>query len=740
MLADDRLSGTDVTASVVSRKDPGAPWAVGRDQPVFSRSIVIEGRAAQVPRVGDATWSFYPVVAQSNLDPSSYLIQWQTIPDDQREFIREHAFLALNVDPSGELGDVATAQLETLAGISTIQYARDLGNLLDEISTDGLRISEVTQDWFSRWLLSKKLSRHRKMFLIGVARRIYIYRRHSSFHAFDFMPWGRKSANSVAGTKSRSSENATPRIPEASMAPVMRWAHFYVEHAIPELVAHLRAHEQDLREGRLVVGSEAEAEVRLSAYLAKLRASGRGLPVKPDGSLSLRNVFHAAGVRCANPSKRPSLLAPIEEAFRNLGADTFDGSALPGTEVPWTKGLTGRRATFAELFHGLSACYLVSAAYSGARDSEVTDWRRQCLKLTLAADSSVLRYKVHGRILRCRGSMGEVHAWVVIELVAKALEAAEVIQDYVGESRTCRGRSERGGYAGNYLFASPLLHEAARPPDLLGPGVGNGSFAKKIRAFVRHCRVLALSAAERADRGAKEELLAAYGIPGVNGTRDGEPWRWNTRQLRRTLAWHIGNQPFGIIAGKIQYGHASALMFEGYAGSSQSGFRAEVEQERELKRMRDVVEDYENWREGRAPAGPMGARLSKRFEAIREELGDLPGAVVDEGRRNKMLKNVAVNVYPGFINDCHFHAEHALCLARKPKKDGGPEADGPFWASCDAEQCPNSSITPRHLPALRSCKADAEAMLARPGQSPLQRITLKNSVARYDGMIAKVAV
>jgi hypothetical protein len=44
-----------------------------------------------------------------------------------------------------------------------------------------------------------------------------------------------------------------------------------------------------------------------------------------------------------------------------------------------------------------------------------------------------------------------------------------------------------------------------------------------------------------------------------------QPWAFNSRQFRRTLAWHIAHQPFGVIAGARQYHHAKLVMFEGYA-------------------------------------------------------------------------------------------------------------------------------------------------------------------------------
>ncbi|MFB9981579.1 hypothetical protein ACFSQQ_27955 [Mesorhizobium kowhaii] len=89
---------------------------------------------------------------------------------------------------------------------------------------------------------------------------------------------------------------------------------------------------------------------------------------------------------------------------------------------------------------------------------------------------------------------------------------------------------------------------------------------------------------------------------GINARSEGEPaipcigdepWRFTTRQLRRTVAWYIANRPFCTIAGKIQYEHASVAMFEGYAGSARADFRLAVERERALGQLDDIVAHYE---------------------------------------------------------------------------------------------------------------------------------------------------
>ncbi|MER0485083.1 hypothetical protein ABR737_43330 [Streptomyces sp. Edi2] len=59
---------------------------------------------------------------------------------------------------------------------------------------------------------------------------------------------------------------------------------------------------------------------------------------------------------------------------------------------------------------------------------------------------------------------------------------------------------------------------------------------------------------------------------------------FKTSVFRRTLAWFIARRPGGAVAGAVQYRHHSIQMFEGYAGTSTSGFRAEVESEQALAR------------------------------------------------------------------------------------------------------------------------------------------------------------
>jgi hypothetical protein len=84
----------------------------------------------------------------------------------------------------------------------------------------------------------------------------------------------------------------------------------------------------------------------------------------------------------------------------------------------------------------------------------------------------------------------------------------------------------------------------------------------------------------------------ALGSPRQN--RHTDPPHTASAERSRTVAWHIAHQPFGVVAGKIQYKHAQVAIFEGYAGSSASGFRAEIEDERQLARLETFLDRYED--------------------------------------------------------------------------------------------------------------------------------------------------
>jgi hypothetical protein len=228
-------------------------------------------------------------------------------------------------------------------------------------------------------------------------------------------------------------------------------------------------------------------------------------------------------------------------------------------------------------------------------------------------------------------------------------------------------------------------------------------------------------------------LGAKLDIPSMP-KHDGKPPKVTTRMFRRTIAWHIANQPFGIIAGMIQYGHASHLMFEGYAGTSASGFKAEVEAEKVMARKADILEMYEDSKRSIQPSGPMAETLETEFRNIRELLGDLPGViVVDERRREKMLEHLRTRLYPGLMADCFFSAPEAKCLTHLKLNERVEPVNG----LCDPD-CPNACWLKKHLKLWEHKLDDARRLGRRNRISPIQRDILKTAATKCERIISSI--
>jgi hypothetical protein len=181
-----------------------------------------------------------------------------------------------------------------------------------------------------------------------------------------------------------------------------------------------------------------------------------------------------------------------------------------------------------------AAAYVVCAYLTGMRDCEVQAMRSGCLSLARSDDGLIMRHRVRSVAYKGKQSGGEPAEWISIAPVAEAIQVLE------------------------HLSARAA---AARCVDTLI--VKAGSKDRISAEIVRQLNVY------------RDHLNALFGTedaPVIPPGPDGLPWRITTRQFRRTIAWHIANRPFGTIAGMIQYKHASVAAFEGYAGSSRSGF------------------------------------------------------------------------------------------------------------------------------------------------------------------------
>jgi integrase len=229
----------------------------------------------------------------------------------------------------------------------------------------------------------------------------------------------------------------------------------------------------------------------------------------------------------------------------------------PDIGQPWCPRFDAR-ALVQEARMLQAACYVVCAYLTGMRDCEVQAMRAGCLSLTRSEDGIIERHSVQSVAYKGNAAQGERAEWITITPVAAAVS---VLERLVVWSTVRRGTGT--------LW--PVL-DLAR--------ARNNQVSSAIVSHLNEFR---------------DHLNARFGTadaPIIPAGPSGAPWHLTTRQFRRTIAWHIANRPFGTIAGMIQYKHASVAAFEGYVGSSRSGFRAEVETERRLGQIEDILTPF----------------------------------------------------------------------------------------------------------------------------------------------------
>ncbi|HMR30092.1 MAG TPA: hypothetical protein PKA13_12110 [Geminicoccaceae bacterium] len=442
-----------------------------------------------------------------------------------------------------------------------------------------------------------------------------------------------------------------------------------------------------------------------------LRKEGRGVPVWPDdvsvvskegtrvnyGYMALR-IGCRAGAICQARRHHSTILTAVAELGTEIGGMDTPISIDPDTGRPWRSQRFDQFTLMREEKMLQAAAYIVCAYLTGMRDSEVQAMRVGCHSVERSADGLIERHRVRSTAYKMRSVTGEAAEWITIAPVGRAVDIAERLSAHARERR---------GLDTLWLV---LVNGAATKDHL------STEIVRTLNQFRAHL-----------DRtqGTPEN-------PAIPREASGQPWRFATRQFRRTIAWHIANRPFGTVAGKIQYKHASIATFDGYAGESASGFGAEVARERSLGRLEDIIEHYEEFRRGHPPTGPAASRLVSEFGRVADALGDLPGMIVDPARLRSMLRHLARDLHVGFLNDCFFEAASALCLRRTPQTD----RKAPVLSHCSPERCPNSCLSRRHLPPWEASIEEGDILLRDPKLTANQRKALEIEQARKRALIA----
>ena len=521
-----------------------------------------------------------------------------------------------------------------------------------------------------------------------------------------FTPWPGRPANQVAGRRIPR-ENTTPRIPQEVMAPLLQAALFYMQTAAGDLLAAQREISALQAACAQVTLRPGEARARLEAFIARRARDGRGIPAAPHpgkipGAVTADGIAQApdraligllAGIPGGLWYHHARLAAAGDELGYEQGGLNTAMSPWPGSGRPWRPRLD-TASLRAELFHLRTACWIVIAYLSGMRDTEVRELARDCA-FTEPGPGGRIRHKLRGRVFKDRGLAGDAEEWVVLDVVHQAVGVLLAVNDDATHLFAYSG-VRKDGMNANML--TRLNRFAAHASDLLTPPGGE--------AF----------------------------IPGHGDSQ--AAWQLNTRQFRRTLAWHIAHQPFGIVAGARQYKHAQVAIFEGYAGTSASGFAAEVEAEQATARL-DYAEDlYRDWLAGGPSGGGADHKINAEFARIHAELADLPGTIADPRRLRTMLSHLATTLHPGVLGDCFYQPGTALC-AKQARQPAGKKPL-PMLNTC--LNCPNARRSSVHLPRLEQARNQARQITGDfRGTLPLlQQAALTGHLSQLGQLISQI--
>jgi hypothetical protein len=493
------------------------------------------------------------------------------------------------------------------------------------------------------------------------------------------------------------SENATDRIPEQVHGPLMAWALRFVDDFAPDILASARRWHEVNATVPSTTASNLDIGERLHQLLAGYRERGQPLP----GHQSIPNTLVLANLIGCSRDALTRYDAEIKTAASELGLNPYSVLDVPIAGQldgrPWIDGTTnepGLKTSLRVLATMLQAsAYALIAFLSGMRDPEIKHLRRGCLQVQRDSDGQPYRYKITS--LAFKGETdpnGTPATWVIGAPAARAIQVLERLQP-----------------PGTDLLFAHLTHS------LRGPSIERATRAGALSSRASNRQLNALV-----------DWIDTYcavrsrhdSIPLVNNQR----WSLTTRQFRRTLAWFIARRPGGAIAGAIAFRHLSVQMFEGYAGTSDSGFRPEVESEQALARGEHLLAMIDT-HEHLTLAGPAASEATRRLKEFDSQARFAGAIITDDRRLRRLMQREDPAIYPGkYITCVHNHAA-ALCQQRRDSRD----RQLPELGNCRPFVCRNVALTPDNVDALgeETTRIDHE-LATRPLLPPLLHHQLAN--------------
>ncbi len=651
-------------------------------------------RLEDTSRFSDDVWVLGPAMLKKH--ERRFILDFTLIPAVHRQVGKELCYAMLSgAVPAGEerpaVGSLRTAFTEY---VRFLRWAADRVPRLDALT--GVDLED-----FQRYLRRTLPAAGARQGARAGVRKFWLWRNALPSGALRFDP---KHLDSWGEPTAYASENATARIPEEVLGPLFVWAmRFIDEFSADILVADLawRTPPPPASEPH----DYGQLPVQLRAWLDGRIASQRPLPAW-RGKTSTTAIADALGRSRISLGRYRQM---IDEAAAVVGTSpqTVSDQPIRGhlDGEPWIEAILAdhtERDGLAALARLLQdACYLILAFLSGARDSEIKHLKRGGLTIERDADDTPYRWKMHSLAFKAENDPAGVPAvWSIGEPAARAIAVLERLQP--------PGK--------DYLFAR-LQHSPGSKPNAVSQVLTSGATNARLNTFAAWVN----------------DYCQRHGRPDGIPTIDGRTWHLKNSQFRRTLAWFIARRPGGVIAGALAYRHHCVQVFEGYAGTSDSGFRAEVESEQALARGEHLMAAVDA-HEHTSLTGPAAAESARRLETFGARARFQGKVVLDDNRLRRLMAKHDPAVYPGeYITCVHDHAK-ALCeRARHRGSEGLPDHGG-----CKPLACRNVALTPENIAAWqREIDRITKRLATRPTLPPLLRHRLEERRAEITAFLMK---
>ncbi|OZC47851.1 hypothetical protein CH305_27640 [Rhodococcus sp. 15-649-2-2] len=641
-------------------------------------------------RFSDTVWRLGPAQRQQHQKQIS--IDFTNVPKSFREVAKQVTYALLRADrPRG---------CERIKAIDTVaNLSGQVGAVLRWVDNRGLRsISAITRDdlrAFKQHVHELRLTDGSRAHLPRAFQLLWLCRAHLD----DPLTFDPAAALDTprSGHSQHGHENETARIPEQVHAPLLVWAMRWVDDFAPD-VLRAGAEWHTLQRPPAAPGqdrrgpqTDTRANVAaISRVIARYRGERRALPAY-QGTVNLSHLRREAnlGRSVVGPTRPAGAVIIAAVAELGIDDDTYLRAPIDGLlDGQLWRGRI-RYAELEELTRMLYiACYIVIIYLSGMRDSEVKHLQRGCVSVWRDDTGKVARHRITGVAFKGeRQATGVAATWVVTAPAQRAVAVLERLQPTTEK----------------YLFALPPTSRRSgspRPNHVKSTAATNRDLAD----FVSWIDKFSSKLGHR-DR-----------IPEVNGAA----WKLSSRQFRRTLAWYIARRPGGSIAGALQYRHVRVQMFEGYAGTSQSGFRDEAEDDiARGDKLADLITNPDLHR----LTGPAAAEAERRLAEFERHVR-FDGTVINDPKR--MQRHMArhdPHIYPGEFVTCVHNPDRALCR----RSDG---RDGPSLPDCQPLRCRNAALTTGNREQMKEALQSYDRELSdtvRLGPYVRHRLQLKRS-------------